>query len=1267
MTKILNYAKNINRVSNDNLLINGNFDVWQRGSSFYAGGFTADRWHFQAESGEHKISRLAGNVGLPNSTNILRIQTLSSGCYPVLSQIVCSDTTIDLRGRDTTFSFYARKPAYDLTESVSNSWSGAVYGKVYYSTSFDSISEGYIPINNALSSGALDNNDWNLYQTSFTVPNNASTLVVEISSELELDENSILDIGQAKLEIGTIATPSAPSTYNVELNKCKEYFQKVEVVLKAGTGAGNKSRKFAINNPLPVRPRSQNPVISILKNNNNLVDNFNTFISNDIFLNVSAFSKHPHSELSLELLVDNEILYGKEPSTVSNLEITRSSGALNLSWNPATNLDTSIGYSVLYGTLPNQISDIATFSTSSGTISGVSDTSPYYLQIYATNSYGSSPLSQIFEVAPTYTVPSGVGSLTGIWNFDVSQISWDAPTDNGGSPVTGYRIDRSMYSDFAESVSSPVANETIYTLPSYVGNPPKLSYSSNKFSNELTSTGNYYFRVTPINLAGTGTQTTFTLSKTSPSAPINLSTSVGNESVVLSYLPPASNGGNIISLINVQRSTTSGFASYASSNHVANYQPITISSLINGTGYYFRARAYNDLGYGPFSELSYAVPNKPVTVPGVLTNLSASWVDDDTISLSWSAPLDDGGSPIINYTIYSSSGSNFASNLTTSITQNSITSLTLDVPITGNYSTFYFRGRSNNSIGSSNFSSSTSLNKQAPGSTTISSLGVWDTSLTVSWNKPISRGSAITGYNVSYSTSNTFSSNVTTLTTTANSLTISSLTNGTPYYVKVAAVNSVGTGLSQNTVVGIPYSPYSPPGAVFAHSLGPVSVPYYGNFNMVPVNISNMESYKKNVNTMFGNNITTSFSGGSIWGSNPYSSDSDVRTAAIHAGVLTPGQTGIVYIYMINGLSYYSGVTKNGISSSTKQAWNGSYYIAGSNVSCTGGYGPCNQTKDTRVVRLSWNPPTNNGGLPITGYEIQYAANNSFNSQLTSVFRPGNTNNNIQCIPLSGSDVFTRVRAYNATGIGPWSSTLNWFEGAPPLPPPTFSVSQNSTTSLALSWSPPSGPQGSGCDLPQNISYLLKYWNQSSPNAQTTVSYSGVTNSTVSIPGPGSYTFQLQTKNRWYYSNSNIKNINVSSANPPVLSWTFTTSTPCCSSALPNDLVSALKDNKNVTKSTFSSCAGSNGLAFIRADFGAIVNIKTITITPHFLYGAYYLNHALLEGSTDGSSWTTIQQFGVASFSNYIPKTINGDWNYKYIRLKSGNIGCIDLSEFYFS
>lgn len=1276
MAKILNYAKNINRSSNDNLLINGNFNIWQRGSSFYSKGFTADRWYV-AFYGSNKVSRLAGNIGLDNSTNNIRLTTLSSGSYPVLSQAVDSDISSALRGKTAIFSFYAKKPS-------DSNWTGLVYGKVYYSTEFNSLANGKAEIADAAFSGTLVNDTWKLYSKSFTVPTNASTLLVEISPSGGLNSSSIIDIGRAKLELGSVVTNFKPNVSNEELNKCKRFYQRVETILRAGTGAGNSSRKFGVSTPLPVLPRSSNPKISVAANQNTLIDNFTTNISNEAYLNVTASSKSPHSELNLTFLIDDEIPYGKVPGIINSVTTIRGSGKVDIDWNPPTNSDDTISYSILYGTNPSETTNIISFIDSSGSITGLVDSSPYYFKLYSTNSFGQSDFSNTFEVAPAYTSPSIVSSLTGIWGFDTNHISWTIPTGNGGSPITGYRIDRSMYSNFPDVATTPNYNSTFYVPHT------SLSFNISKFSSELTSTGNYHFRVAAMNLAGTGTPRSISVPKTVPTAPINLSTTAGDANVVINYLPPTGNGGNTISLVTLERATGTGFISAVSSNHVANYQPITVSSLTNSTTYYFRMRAYNELGYGPYSSTVSATPASPLTVPSVPSISSVSWVDDDTVQVLLNAPSNNGGTPIINYTVFSSSGSEFATNLTTSITQNSIGSISFDVPITGNYNTFYFRARANNSVGSSNNSSIVSLAKQVPNSPPTYSISAGDASVTYSYTVPISRGSAITGYNIQYSTDSTFNTSVTNIFTTSTTRLVTSLTNNTTYCFRVRALNLIGTGLFTGHLCAIPVSPYSAPTAPTNVTVGQLN---YSSPNWtLPVNASSFNGYALYAGWIYAvpiNNSyqTTNFNYGGIpftgqvYGSNPYMSFSDFRRAAVHAGVFSSlSSTGILYIYGGITNDFLIGSTKNTITSLNSLSTislQQTFHIIGASTN-TGCYytkgGVTGVATNTHAPVLNWSGPSNNGGLPITGYEIQYAANSSFSSQLTTLSVPGRLNYHTQCIAHSGVDLYARVRAYNATGVSPWSSTailLGKGLGAP-LPPISASATAIGTTGINLSWTAPSGPIGSGFDSSNNITYRLQYWNQASPTSQTSINYgAGTTSANVPISGPGTYTLQLQTKNSIYFSNSLNTVLTVNPSLPTPVSWVFATSIPCCSAADPKILPNVLRDNLNVAGSTFSSCAGGNGLAYITADFGSTRNVTSIKIRPHYSYGAYYLNHTKLQYSTNGAVWTTLTDFQTSNppvFKDSITEVpINTNISARYIRLISGNVSCIDLSEFKFA
>jgi hypothetical protein len=61
-------------------------------------------------------------------------------------------------------------------------------------------------------------------------------------------------------------------------------------------------------------------------------------------------------------------------------------------------------------------------------------------------------------------------------------------------------------------------------------------------------------------------------------------------------------------------------------------------------------------------------------------------------------------------------------------------------------------------------------------------------------------------------------------------------------------------------------------------------------------------------------------SDGSVWGSGPYTADSSLAAAAVHAGALRPGQSGLVRVGILPGQAAYTGSSRNGVNSA---AWGG--------------------------------------------------------------------------------------------------------------------------------------------------------------------------------------------------------------------------------------------------------------------------------------------------------------------------------------------------------
>ncbi|MGV3524966.1 MAG: LCCL domain-containing protein [Candidatus Sericytochromatia bacterium] len=63
----------------------------------------------------------------------------------------------------------------------------------------------------------------------------------------------------------------------------------------------------------------------------------------------------------------------------------------------------------------------------------------------------------------------------------------------------------------------------------------------------------------------------------------------------------------------------------------------------------------------------------------------------------------------------------------------------------------------------------------------------------------------------------------------------------------------------------------------------------------------------------------------SVWGSGIYTDDSDVGTAAVHAGLVKPGEVGIVRVRILEGKPSYTASVSNGVTSQAYGSWGGSF------------------------------------------------------------------------------------------------------------------------------------------------------------------------------------------------------------------------------------------------------------------------------------------------------------------------------------------------------
>ena len=162
---------------------------------------------------------------------------------------------------------------------------------------------------------------------------------------------------------------------------------------------------------------------------------------------------------------------------------------------------------------------------------------------------------------------------------------------------------------------------TTYTVTSSPGNFAATGSGSPVQVTGLTNGQAYTFTV--VTNSGSGNSVASQPSnevtpRTVPGAPVIGTAAAGNGQAVLSFAPPASNGGSAITGYTVTASPGGQAQATAGS-------PVSFTGLTNGTSYTFTVRAQNAAGIGPVSTASNAVvPQGEPTVSG-FGDLTRTW------------------------------------------------------------------------------------------------------------------------------------------------------------------------------------------------------------------------------------------------------------------------------------------------------------------------------------------------------------------------------------------------------------------------------------------------------------------------------------------------------------------------------------------------------------------------------------------------------------------------------------------------------------------
>lgn len=223
-----------------NFIINGNFDFWQRGTSFAASGaasgstYTADRWNSGANN-NITISRVAAST--EGSTHALRMQKnsgTSTGGDAFICHTIESSNVILMAGKTVTLSFNVRSGA---------NFSGAsVYCVPRFGTGVDQGSgagyNGQWTGNNQIILTASPTSTMTTYVRTFTVPSGTRQMMllmgVQSFAGTTAGANDWVEFEKVQLELGSAATPFSRAGGDIqgEFARCQRYYQ----VLQFGSG-----------------------------------------------------------------------------------------------------------------------------------------------------------------------------------------------------------------------------------------------------------------------------------------------------------------------------------------------------------------------------------------------------------------------------------------------------------------------------------------------------------------------------------------------------------------------------------------------------------------------------------------------------------------------------------------------------------------------------------------------------------------------------------------------------------------------------------------------------------------------------------------------------------------------------------------------------------------------------------------------------------------------------------------------------------------------
>lgn len=248
-------------VAGKNKIINGDFGIWQRGTSFTVGAtntYTADRWQTNRNGSgatitvsQQTFTTGAAPVAGYEGQNFIRIaQSVAGtgGSFNILQQRIENVRTF--AGQTVTISFWAKA---DTTRTIS----------VNLEQEFGS--GGSSAVYTTLNAGIALTTSWVRYTVTGVVPS-ISGKTVGTGSFLgpyfgfDVNTTQTFDIWGVQIEAGNVATPftTASGSIGGELALCQRYYFRTVAtaafgIFAFGMGTGSTTAVFPINFPTTMR------------------------------------------------------------------------------------------------------------------------------------------------------------------------------------------------------------------------------------------------------------------------------------------------------------------------------------------------------------------------------------------------------------------------------------------------------------------------------------------------------------------------------------------------------------------------------------------------------------------------------------------------------------------------------------------------------------------------------------------------------------------------------------------------------------------------------------------------------------------------------------------------------------------------------------------------------------------------------------------------------------------------------------------------------